>query len=398
MKMYRVLLLCIAMAGFSFRLSAQQAVWSASELTSPEVHADRTVSFRYYAPEAQEVFLTGDFLPTEKIKTPDGEWDAPGKVKLNRNEQGVWEYHSEPLESEMYAYSLYVDGVKADDVSNVYQVRDVASVANIFLVGGGQGDLYGVQQVPHGTVLRCWYPSPTLEMERRLSVYLPAGYEKGKRRYPVLYLLHGMGGDEEAWLGLGRAAQILDNLIASGKAREMIVVMPNGNAALEAAPGETAQGLYKPNFRLPKTMEGSFERSFADIIDYVDSHFRTIRKAEGRAIAGLSMGGFHAMHISRYYPNTFDYVGLFSAAIRPERAVGSPVYEDIEGTLRRQMEGAPRLYWIACGNNDFLWQHNLDYRALLDEMGFPYTFRESEGGHTWKNWRIYLGEFLPLLF
>lgn len=382
----------------SFETTAQQAVWSASELVSPEVHADRTVSFRYYAPDAHEVVLTGDFLPTQKFKTADGEWDAPGRVQMVRGEDGVWSYRSEPLASEMYAYSIYVDGVKADDVSNVYQVRDVASVANIFLVGGGQGDLYGVQQVPHGTVMRCWYPSPSLGLERRLSVYLPAGYGESRKRYPVLYLLHGMGGDEEAWLGLGRAAQILDNLIASGKAREMIVVMPNGNAALEAAPGETAVGLYKPQFRLPKTMEGSFESSFGDIIRYVESHFRVQRKAEARAIAGLSMGGFHAMHISRYYSGTFDYVGLFSAAIRPERAVGSPVYDDIEGTLRRQMEQEPALYWIACGNGDFLWQHNLDYRALLDEMGFRYTFRESEGGHTWNNWRLYLSEFLPLLF
>ncbi len=392
------LLLLVAFLAGSLPTQAQQAVWTASELTSPEVHADRTVTFRYYAPEAEKVELTGDFLPTRKITTPDGEWDAPGVVAMSKGEGGVWSYRTESLASELYAYSIYVDGIKAADVSNVYQVRDVASMANIFLVGGGQGDLYGAQQVPHGTVLRCWYHSPVLEMDRRLSVYLPAGYEKSKKRYPVLYLLHGMGGDEEAWLGLGRAAYVLDNLIASGRAEEMIVVMPNGNAALEAAPGETAQGLYKPNFRLSRTMEGSFEQAFPDIIAYVEKNFRTVNKSSHRAIAGLSMGGFHAMHISRYYPSTFDYVGLFSAAIRPDRAVGSPVYDDIEGTLKRQKENGLELYWIACGNVDFLWQHNLDYRALLDSMEFPYTFRESEGGHTWNNWRVYLTEFLPLLF
>ncbi len=392
------ILLWLLMGALCPEVSAQQAVWTASELTSPEVHADRTVTFRYYAPEAQKVELTGDFLPPRKIVTPEGEWDASGVVEMQRDEQGVWSYRTAPLASELYAYSIFVDGIKAADVSNVYQVRDVASLANIFLVGGGQGDLYGVQQVPHGSVLRCWYPSPELGLERRISIYLPAGYETSKKHYPVLYLLHGMGGDEEAWLGLGRAAQILDNLIAQGRAEEMIVVMPNGNAALEAAPGETAQGLYKPQFRLPRTMEGSFETSFQDIISYVDRHFRTVKRSSHRAIAGLSMGGFHAMHISRYYPNTFDYVGLFSAAIRPERAVGSPVYEDIEGTLRRQKENGVVLYWIACGNADFLWQHNLDYRKLLDEMDFPYHFRESEGGHTWNNWRLYLTEFLPQIF
>ena len=207
-----------------------------------------------------------------------------------------------------------------------------------------------------------------------------------------------MGGDEEAWLGLGRAAQILDNLIAQGKAQPMIVVFPNGNTDLQSAPGESKEGFYKPTTRLPRTMDGSFEESFTDIIRYVDRHYRTLRKAEGRAVAGLSMGGFHAMHISRLYPESFDYVGLFSSAVGREPRPDIPAYQDIPATLRVQMAHKPILYWIACGNSDFLWQENLTYRAQLDEMGFPYIFHESEGGHSWKNWRLYLTQFLPMLF
>ncbi len=377
----------------------QEALWSHTEIISPEIHADHTVTFRFAAPEARKVEVTGDFLPPQTIETPNGKQQTAGTAALKRNAEGLWEYTSEPLASELYSYSFLVDGLRVTDPNNVYLNRDIASLTNIFIIGGGQGDLYSVQEVPHGSIKRCWYPSPTLNTHRRLSIYTPAGYEESpEKSYPVLYLLHGMGGDEEAWLTLGRAAQILDNLIAQGKAEPMIVVMTNGNADLQAAPGETARGLYKPTTRLPRTMEGSFEESFKDVISYIDKNYRTIGCKEGCAIAGLSMGGFHALHISRFYPDTFNYVGLFSAAIRPERAVDSPVYEDFEASLLRQKSDGVKLYWIACGTDDFLWQRNADYRQLLDELAFPYIFRQSEGGHTWRNWRIYLSEFIPQLF
>ncbi|MBE6196481.1 MAG: esterase [Rikenellaceae bacterium] len=386
----------------SLMAGAQEALWNHSDITSPEIHANGSVTFRLVAPEAQKVELTGDFLPPQRVMTPKGEQLSAGVVAMTRQEGGLWEYTTDPLASELYGYSFTVDGLRVTDPNNVYLNRDIASLTNIFIIPGrkpdDKGALYSVQEVPHGAVTRCWYPSPTLKSERRLSVYTPAGYADSEQEYPVLYLLHGMGGDEEAWLSLGRAAQILDNLIAQGKARPMIVVMTNGNAALQAAPGETAQGLYKPTTNLPRTMEGSFESAFEDVINYIDSHYRTRAEKSGRAIAGLSMGGFHALHISRYYEEMFDYVGLFSAAIRPERAVNSPVYEDFEWSLKRQKQNGLRLYWIACGTEDFLWEHNKNFRQLLDEMAFPYTFRQSDGGHTWRNWRIYLSEFVPQLF
>lgn len=202
------------------------------------------------------------------------------------------------------------------DPSNVYMIRDIATYTNYFLVDGELSQNYFVCEVPHGTVSKVWYPSPTLSMERRrMTVYTPAGYEDSNKQYPVLYLLHGAGGDENAWSELGRAIQILDNLIAQGKAEPMIVVMPNGNGAQGAVLGEYPNSMYKPSFANPKTMEGSFEKAFPDIMKYVESHYRTINDKNHRAIAGLSMGGFHSLYISANNPDLFGYVGLFSAAI-----------------------------------------------------------------------------------
>ncbi len=379
--------------------AAQQALWGVPTIISPEVCGDKTVTFRLNAPAAGRVQVTGDFLPTEKIKTPFGEFDGPGYADLKKNEKGVWEFTTTaPLEPELYSYTFVVDSLKMTDPSNVYQIRDVGSVTNVFIIPGGRGDLYSVNDVPHGTVSKVWYKSPSLGMDRRLTVYTPAGYEGGKDRYPVLYLLHGMGGDENAWSELGRAAQILDNLIARGKAQPMIVVMPNGNASQQAAPGETSEGLKAPTTQLPKTMDGSFEASFPEIVNFIDSNYRTIPQKASRAIAGLSMGGFHSLHISKEYPDMFDYVGLFSAAILPNQSVQSPIYADFDAKLKRQFDRKPALYWIAIGDKDFLYDANSQFRKTLDAKGYPYEYLETGDGHIWKNWRIYLSEFAPKLF
>lgn len=391
-SMVVVMLLCT----FTY---AQQALWGSAPVVSPEIHDNNTVTFRLKAPKATKVQITGDFLPTQRIKTPSGEFDGPGIADLKEGKDGVWEFTTpEPLKPELYSYSFIVDDLKMMDPSNVYMIRDVASVTNVFIVGGERADLYKVNKVPHGTVSRVWYNSPTLGMDRRMTVYTPAGYETSGKRYPVFYLLHGMGGDEEAWIALGRTSQILDNLIAQGKAKPMIVVMTNGNAAQEAAPGESSLGFVVPSMQQPKTMEGSFETAFPDIVKFVDSNYRTINSKLGRAIAGLSMGGYHALHISKQYPDMFNYVGLFSAAIMPGKDVKSPIYDNMEGKLKIQFGKKPALYWIGIGNTDFLYKDNEMYRKMLDEKGYKYTYYESSEGHIWKNWRIYLTEFVPLLF
>lgn len=376
------IMLITATAGF-----AQQALWDKSQVVSPQINDDNTVTFRIYAPAAQEVKINGDFAP-----------QAPNMLK---NESGVWEYTTpEALQPELYMYTFDVDGGKTLDPANVYSIRDVASVTNIFLIDG-EGSLahnYRVNDVPHGSVSRVWYPSEGLGMNRRMSIYTPPGYEDNQDSYPVFYLLHGAGGDEEAWLALGRTAQILDNLIAQGKAEPMIVVMTNGNASQKAAPGESEDGLVVPSFNVSRMNRGEFEASFPDVVNYVDKHYRTKTDKANRAIAGLSMGGFHSLHISKQYPDLFDYVGLFSAAIFPPEGAQSPVYEDFDGKLQTQFEKKPKLYWIGIGEDDFLFPDNVKYRELLDSKEYPYEYMETPGGHIWRNWRIYLSEFAPKLF
>lgn len=383
---------------FSMTTFAQQALFGAASIVSPEVKADHTVTFRIQAPAADSVQITGDFLPPVKMKTQWGLMDVPGTANLTKDEKGLWTFTTQPLASDLYSYTVIVDGFKTTDPGNVYIIRDVASVFNVFIVGGGKGDLYQVSKVPHGSVTRRWYDSPGNGMQRRLTVYTPAGYETSREKYPVLYLLHGMGGDEEAWIALGRTSQILDNLIAQGKAKPMIVVMTNGNVAQEAASGESSVGFIKPTMQLPNTMDGKFEETFPDVIKFVESNYRVKAEKSERAIAGLSMGGFHSMHISRFYPNTFDYVGLFSAAIMPREDATGKIYSDIDGTLETQMKNGYKLYWIGMGKTDFLYKNVTEYRDKLDKIGMKYVYRESEGGHTWTNWRVYLSEFAPLLF
>ncbi|MBQ5719868.1 MAG: esterase, partial [Alistipes sp.] len=182
--------------------TAQEALRSGSQIVSPEIHDNNSVTLRLFAPEAKKVMVAGNFLTTD-------EKDVTA-TEMTRNEQGVWEYTSPVLRSELYNYNFIVDGVKICDPANVYVCRDVAAMFNIFIINGDRGELYRVNDVPHGSVKRTWYNSPTLGKDRRITVYTPAGYEQSKEKYPVLYLLHGAGGDEEAWMTLGRTSQILD--------------------------------------------------------------------------------------------------------------------------------------------------------------------------------------------
>lgn len=365
----------------------------AQGIVSPEVHADNKVTFRLEAPKASEVFVQGDWMPAEG-------W-TPGKVAMQKDEKGIWSYTTEALRSDLLMYNFVVDGVKIVDPNNVYQIRDIGNLFSIFITNGDQSSLYKVNDVSHGTVSRIWYDSPTLNANRRLTVYTPPGYEQAKEEYPVLYLLHGVGGDEEAWISLGRTAQILDNLIASGKAKPMLVVMSNGHTSNQAAPGESSKGLYKPIMRTPDVGSGDMESSFQDIVSFIEKTYRVKKEKKSRAIAGLSMGGSHTLFISAFLNNTFDYVGLFSAAYRLHKNDGNsipPVYADFEKNLEQQRDHGFKLYWIGMGKTDFLYQTAVDYRKLLDSKQIKYVYRESEGGHTWSNWRLYLSEFVPQLF
>ena len=387
---------------------AQQALFGGAGVESPVINADGTVTFRYQDPKAVRVEVTGDFLPTQKMDVEfNGQkmsYDVPGVGVLQEGKNGVWEYTTPfKVAPEMYTYTFTVDGKSMIDPNNVFVNRDIASLTSVLLVSeaGARSDLYAIHRVPHGTVSKVWYPSATAGFDRRLTVYTPAGYETSKAKYPVLYVLHGIGGDEDAWVTQGRATQILDNLIARGKAKPMIVVFTNGNISQEAAPLENSTGYTRPTMSLPQTMEGSFETAFPEIVKFIDSRYRTLAKKQGRAICGLSMGGFHTLYITLNNPDMFNYSGMFSAAIgtgSEQQAAHKEIYENVDGKLATYFAKKPALLWIGIGKTDFLIQSNNEFRAKLDAAGYPYTYMETDGGHIWRNWRIYLSEFVPLIF
>lgn len=380
-------------------LAQETVAVNTGNIVSPEIK-NQQVTFKLLAPNAKEVLVEADYFEKIKRQTPFGMMEAPKQIPMEKGKDGVWTYTTSMPSPELHTYCFYVDGMRMLDPSNVYMIRDIATYNNYFLVDGDLSENYLVRDVPHGTVSKVWYPSPTLSMEqRRMTVYTPAGYADSNKQYPVLYLLHGAGGDENAWSELGRAVQILDNLIAQGKAEPMIVVMPNGNGAQQAVPGEYPNSMYKPSFANAKTMEGSFEKAFPDIMKYVETHYRTLNDKKHRAIAGLSMGGFHSLYISANYPDLFGYVGLFSAAInRQAKGENTYIYENLEEKLAKQFADAPELYFIGIGNGDFLFQDNVKYRELLDSHGYKYEYMETDGGHEWRNWRKYLNHLLPELF
>ena len=387
---------------------AQQALFGGPSVESPVINADGTVTFRYQAPKAVKVQVTGDFLPTQKTEYEmNGQkmtFDSPGVADLKEGPNGVWEYTTPfKVAPEMYTYTFRIDGNTVIDNNNVFVNRDIASLTSVLLVPeeGARSDLYAIHNVPHGTVSKVWYPSATAGFNRRLTVYTPAGYEGSKAKYPVLYVLHGIGGDEDAWVTQGRATQILDNLIARGEAKPMIVVFTNGNISQEAAPLENSTGYDRPTMSLPQTMEGTFETSFPEVVKFIDANYRTIAKKQSRAICGLSMGGFHTLYITLNNPDMFNYSGMFSAAIgtgSEQSAAHKEVYENVDGKLATYFSKKPALLWIGIGKTDFLIQSNNEFRAKLDAAGYPYKYMETDGGHIWRNWRIYLSEFVPLLF
>jgi enterochelin esterase family protein len=249
-------------------------------------------------------------------------------------------------------------------------------------------------------VILTTYPSSV--GESGVAIYLPEGYANSTNDYPVLYLLHGSGDDETGWLTKGRAKAILDSLISIEQCQPMIVVMPNGY--LEQTGIIAQERLW---------MDASFEDNFSQLIAWTEAHYRTINDKQHRAIAGLSMGGFHTMHTAALLNQSFNYVGIFSGLfvpyMRKDRDKRSsdvslwaesnkPTYSNTEQLLQEQFANPPQWYWIACGKEDFLYDHNVEYRKYLDQKQYPYEYHESEGGHSWQNWMDYLTIFVKRLF
>ena len=373
---------------------AQQALLPSTGIVSPEINPDHSVTFRYQNRKAVRVQVTGDFLKATSQRVGNRMMDVPAIADLTEGPDGIWTWTSEPLTGELYSYSFIVDGVRTMDPNNIYQNRDIATWTNIFTLSAEKGDkgrYYEVHDTPHGTVSHVWYDSPTLGAKRRMTVYTPAGYEDNpKQKYPVFYLLHGSGGDEDAWSDLGRATQILDNLIAEGKAKPMILVMPNGVYFNQAAPG-AAVNMFQPtitNSRSQSTEE--FELAFPDIMKFIESHYRVLKGQYNTAVAGLSMGGRQSSALIRRYPTKIGYVGQFSGVVVPEG--------DDDPALKAVFAAKPKLFYIAVGSADGVKVNSLKLKDYCDAKGYPVTYYESDGGHIWRNWRVYLTQFAQKLF
>ena len=342
---------------------------------SPDIQGD-SVTFRLKADYATVVKLSGSWMPN-----PYG-----GTIDMTRGENNVWSVKIALPAPEIYTYNFVVDGVAVNDPQNVYVQRDGTRYLPMLIVPGERTENYGEART-HGTVSHPWYDSKLLGYSRRLSVYTPYGYEANpKKKYPVLYLLHGAGGDEEAWISMGRTAQILDNLIEKGLAEPMIVVMPNGNPGQQAA---RTLGIPEKqvNWRAPE-YQNIYVRSLCEeIVPFIEKNFRVVAKPASRAIAGLSMGGGHTISASVLYPEMFDYICPLSAA-------GQASPEQIAALKKAGV----KLYFLACGDADFLFEGSKTLDKTLTEQGLDHIFFVSDGGHTWSNWRLYLNTFAPKLF
>jgi len=368
-----------------FQVNAQRQ--RGPRVVSPEINNNNSVTFRLLAPDAAKVSISGNWMA-----------GFGTQVELAKGDSGIWSVTTDVLPSEFYTYSFYVNGVKTLDLQNPQVVRDGTRFENVVIVPGKESDVYTVKDVPHGILSKVWYPSTSLEKNRRMYVYTPPGYAESNEKYPVFYLLHGAGGDEDAWTTLGRTPYILDNLIAEGKAKPMIVVMTNGNAWSSAAPGDEpkTEGT-TPDFS--QMARGGFEKSLVnDVIPFIEKNYRTLTDKNNRAIAGLSMGGMHTQTITNANPGKFAYIGVMSMGLMNNSRWGNYDEAEHKKQILALKDSGVKLYWIGCGKDDFLYEGVTNLRKFYDDLGFKYEYRESTGGHTWANWRIYLSELAPKLF
>jgi len=377
---------------FTVNLFAQ---FGAPALVSPEINGT-DVTFRFRDVKAIKVELNGDFLPKKEVETPMGNMSVSAPVEMKEGKDGVWEYTVKDVAPDYYAYTFTVDGIKMLDPGNVKTVRDGKNITNYFIVAGEKSDLFLEATDKKGTLSKVWYPSNAFGAERRMSVYTPYGYGESNKKYPVLYLQHGGGGDEDAWPTLGRACQILDNLIAQGKAEPMIVVMPNADPNSLAAP-DIMDPLPGPSiFSLGMESEelhsgGNYTKDLVeDIIPYIETHYKVIKKKESRAIAGLSMGGIYTLYTTARHPELFDYIGVLSMGFTPER--------DAKAELAPIKNAGYKLYWVGCGETDMAWANAERLLNGLDEMDMEHSYFGEVDGHNWDTWRVCLKVLAPQLF
>lgn len=359
----------------------------APPVVSPEVQPDRRITFRVRAPEADEVRLNGGDIPS-----------VGRGASMVKGDDDVWSLTVGPVPAGAYRYVFNVNGVNGTDPRNPATSESNNTAWSLVLVPGDER--FDTRDVPHGAVAEVRYSSATLERTRRMHVYTPPGYEAGDQRYPVFYLLHGAGDSDDSWTTVGRAGIILDNLIASGAAVPMVVVMPAGHTRLD---GGGAMG---------EAGTTEFVREFLDdVVPTIERRYRVLTDRGNRAIAGLSMGGHQSLNVAISALDRFAHVGVFSSGL-----IGA--FGDQEGDAPPPLSEAGRRWetrhaaalgnadakrglrtlWFATGEDDFLLDTTVGTVALFERHGFAPVFVETAGGHTWLNWRDYLAAFVPLLF
>jgi enterochelin esterase family protein len=357
-------------------------------LASPEILPDHKLTFRIRAPKATTVTVGGDWSGTS------------GPAKLEKNEEGVWSVTVGPLVPDFYSYAFNVDGVKTVDPNNAMVKQGISSVDSMFFLSGSEAAFEELKDVPHGDIREVWYSSSTLGMQRRMHIYAPPGYDSSNVRYPVFYLLHGGGDDDSGWSTIGRAGFILDNLLAEGKAKPMIVVMPNGSlprpaTTRQTAPAVGSAGGAAPDFAAAR--ERFTNELLRDIIPFIEKHYRVLTGRENRALAGLSMGGGQTLRVVTTHPNEFAYVGVWSAGIGSNPTSfeqQNAAFLDQSGKINQMM----KLFSISVGDKDFTFAGSKSLSELLNKHGIKNELHVSGGGHTWINWRHYVNDFAPRLF
>lgn len=344
-----------------------------AQVQSPEIHADGRATLRLASPNAEKVELLGD-------------WRKPGEtIELTKGDDGVWSVTVDPLEPGAYIYGFSVDGEAMPDPVNPAAKLRAAGVGSLLHIPGDPPALWEARDVPHGEVRILFEKSPVLNGETRwMFVYTPPGYDQSSdRRYPTLYLLHGSNDTAAGWVMVGAANYILDNLIADGKAKPMIVVMPFGHAV----PYSDREGRAR-NTPL-------FERYLLeDVMPMIESRFRTVPGRDARALVGLSMGGGQSLAIGFRHLDLFSVIGAYSAAVP----------RDFEKQFAKQLAAPDKLneqltlLWFACGRDDRLFERSEKLSELLKAKGVKHTFDATEGVHNYAAWRKYLASTAPLLF
>ncbi len=366
---------------------------TAAKIVSPEIHSDGRVTFRLLAPKASEVLLQGN-------------WDGGRGVAMSKNASGVWSFTTAALQPDLWAYTFSVDGLRTLDPNNYNVARDGVGFMNTVLVVADASKVFQPQQVPHGSVTAVWVPSSQMGTARRAFVYTPPGYEGGSARYPVLYLLHGSGGDEDAWPTMGIANVIMDNLIAQGRSKPMIVVMPNAYwnelASLDLAGPRKAPPPGVGSGGTGATPEGANEKDIVgDIVPFVEKHFRTLPGRENRAMAGLSMGSGITLTVAFKRFDVFASIGLLSSGGLRDPAAGmatirknNPKFLADPAATAKQL----KLLFFSCGKEDPRTDGMAKVAEELNNMKIPVVWKVYPGEHEWKVWRHSLADMAPLLF